>query len=88
MSDSLGRTYQPGENIVTEGEVGDCMYVIQHGKAEVIRTEDGVSTVVDTMGVRGGSIHSSDESLIVSSLAERAALSTRVIERLAQGALN
>ncbi|WP_249171879.1 hydrolase [Erythrobacter sp. JK5] len=43
--------------------------------------------VVDTMGVRGGSIHSSDEFLIVSSLAERAALSARVIERLAQGAL-
>ncbi|WP_298467856.1 hydrolase [uncultured Erythrobacter sp.] len=43
--------------------------------------------VVDTMGVRGGSIHSADEFLIVSSLAERAALSARVIERLSQGAL-
>lgn len=42
--------------------------------------------VVDTMGVRGGSIHSADEFLIVSSLAERAALSTRVIQRLADGA--
>ena len=39
--------------------------------------------VVDTMGVRGGSIHSSDEFLITESLAERAALSARVIERLA-----
>jgi glutamate carboxypeptidase len=44
--------------------------------------------VVDTMGVRGGAIHSPDEYLIVPSLAERAALSVRVIERLAQGALN
>ncbi len=44
--------------------------------------------VVDTMGVRGGSIHSADEFLIVSSLPERAALSARVIERLAMGALN
>ena len=43
--------------------------------------------VVDTMGVRGGAIHSPDEYLIVPSLAERAALSARVIERLAQGAL-
>ncbi|NCF18869.1 MAG: cyclic nucleotide-binding domain-containing protein [Haliea sp.] len=49
MSDLLGRNYQPGEDIVTEGEVGDCMYVIQQGSAEVIRTEDGVATVVDTM---------------------------------------
>jgi glutamate carboxypeptidase len=44
--------------------------------------------VVDTMGVRGGAIHSPQEYLIVPSLAERAALSARVIERLAQGALN
>ncbi|MCM0000697.1 MAG: hydrolase [Erythrobacter sp.] len=44
--------------------------------------------VVDTMGVRGGAIHSPDEYLIVPSLAERAALSARVIERLAQGALH
>jgi glutamate carboxypeptidase len=43
--------------------------------------------VVDTMGVRGGAIHSPDEYLIVPSLTERAALSARVIERLAQGAL-
>jgi glutamate carboxypeptidase len=44
--------------------------------------------VVDTMGVRGGAIHSPDEYLIVPSLAERAQLSARVIERLAQGALS
>ncbi|MDQ2893719.1 MAG: hydrolase [Pseudomonadota bacterium] len=44
--------------------------------------------VVDTMGVRGGAIHSSDEFMIVDSLAERAALSTVTILRLAtQGRL-
>ncbi|WP_115365865.1 hydrolase [Alteripontixanthobacter maritimus] len=41
--------------------------------------------VVDTMGVRGGSIHSSDEFLIVPSLKERAALSALVLQRLATG---
>ena len=41
--------------------------------------------VVDTMGVRGGAIHSPDEYLIVSSLAERAALSAAVLHRLAKG---
>jgi len=41
--------------------------------------------VVDTMGVRGGSIHSADEFLIVPSLAERAALSTLVLHRLSGG---
>jgi glutamate carboxypeptidase len=44
--------------------------------------------VVDTMGVCGGAIHSPDEYLIVPSLSARAALSARVITRLAQGALS
>jgi len=44
--------------------------------------------VVDTMGVRGGAIHSSDEFLITDSLTERAALAARVIGRLADGALD
>jgi len=43
--------------------------------------------VVDTMGVRGGAIHSPGEYLIIPSLAERAALSTLVLHRLASGAL-
>ena len=43
--------------------------------------------VVDTMGVRGGAIHSPDEYLIVDSLSERAALSALTILRLASGAL-
>ncbi|MBN8485832.1 MAG: hydrolase [Sphingomonadales bacterium] len=42
--------------------------------------------VVDTMGVRGGSIHSPDEFLIVPSLEERAKLSALVLHRLATGA--
>ncbi len=41
--------------------------------------------VVDTMGVRGGKIHSMEEYLIVDSLAERAALSALTILRLAGG---
>jgi glutamate carboxypeptidase len=41
--------------------------------------------VIDTMGVRGGAIHSSDEYLIVESLAERAALSALAMLRLASG---
>lgn len=41
--------------------------------------------VVDTMGVRGGAIHSPQEYMIVPSLAERAALSALVLARLASG---
>ena len=42
--------------------------------------------VVDTMGVRGGKIHSMEEFLIVDSLKERAALSALTILRLAEQA--
>ena len=41
--------------------------------------------VVDTMGVRGGAIHSAQEYLIVESLVERAQLSALTILRLASG---
>lgn len=44
--------------------------------------------VVDTMGVRGGAIHSDQEYLIVPSLTERAALSALVITRIAAGDMN
>jgi len=41
--------------------------------------------VVDTMGVRGGKIHSMEEYLITESLGERAALSALTILRLGEG---
>lgn len=41
--------------------------------------------VVDTMGVRGGAIHSADEFLLTESLAERAQLSALAISRIARG---
>ena len=49
MSDVLGRVYLPGQDIIREGEAGDCMYVIQQGEAEVLRLLDGTQTVVDRM---------------------------------------
>ena len=41
--------------------------------------------VVDTMGVRGGAIHSADEYMFVDSLGERAKLSALTLHRLATG---
>ena len=34
----LGKNYRAGEVIVRQGEKGDCMYVIQSGKVEVVQT--------------------------------------------------
>ena len=44
--------------------------------------------VVDTMGARGGDIHSDAEYLIVDSLAERARLSALALFRIATGHLH
>ena len=35
-SGELGKIYQDGEVIICEGEVGNCMYVIQEGQVEVV----------------------------------------------------
>lgn len=37
----LGKGYQAGEVIVRQGEVGNCMYVIQEGRVEVLQERDG-----------------------------------------------
>jgi CRP-like cAMP-binding protein len=44
----LGKTYRDGEVIVREGDVGDCMFVIQEGQVEVVVERDGVETVLRT----------------------------------------
>jgi CRP-like cAMP-binding protein len=40
-SGALGREYNGGDIIVNQGDVGDCMFVIQEGEVEVVRVEDG-----------------------------------------------
>ncbi|HUV12145.1 MAG TPA: cyclic nucleotide-binding domain-containing protein [Acidobacteriota bacterium] len=40
-SSALGRNYADKEYIIRQGEVGDCMYVVQLGKVEVVREEGG-----------------------------------------------
>jgi len=38
---NLGKIYQHGETIIRQGEVGDCMYVIQDGQVEVVSNAGG-----------------------------------------------
>lgn len=37
----LGTLYKDGDAIVTQGELGDCMYVIQSGQVEVLQHTRG-----------------------------------------------
>ena len=38
---ALGKIYRHGETIIRQGEIGDCMYVIQDGQVEVVSNAGG-----------------------------------------------
>jgi CRP-like cAMP-binding protein len=38
---ALGKVYNDGDVIIRQGDVGDCMYVIQEGQVEVILESQG-----------------------------------------------
>jgi CRP/FNR family cyclic AMP-dependent transcriptional regulator len=50
QQNELGATYIDGEEIVREGEVGRCMYVIQSGRVEVVRGDDGAVQQLAVLG--------------------------------------
>ncbi len=51
MSDSsLGRVYHDGEIVVRQGDVGDCMFVVQEGTVEVVLNRDGSEVFLRTLG--------------------------------------
>ena len=47
---ALGKIYHDGEDIICEGEEGNCMFVIQEGQVEVIVAGDGEQEI--RLGVR------------------------------------
>jgi CRP-like cAMP-binding protein len=47
---ALGRFYDDGEVVVRQGDVGDCMYVVQDGEVEIIVEENGSEAVLRTAG--------------------------------------
>ncbi len=47
---TLGKVYRDGETIIRQGEVGDCMYVIQAGEVEVLQRKDSREVRLATLG--------------------------------------
>jgi len=47
---SLGKEYKEGEVIVRQGEMGNCMFVIQEGEVEAVAEADGKELRLRTMG--------------------------------------
>jgi len=50
MDGALGRLYEDGEIVVREGEVGDCMYVIEEGQVQVSVQRNGREFPLRTLG--------------------------------------
>ena len=46
----LGKVFHDGEEIVSQGEVGDCMFVIQSGKADVFQKRGEREVRVGVLG--------------------------------------
>ena len=47
---ALGKTYEDGECIVKQAEVGDCLYIVQQGKVEVVVEDGGGETRLAELG--------------------------------------
>jgi len=47
---ALGRVYQNGETIFREGEIGDCMYVVQDGYVEVVSDAGDIEVQLTILG--------------------------------------
>jgi CRP/FNR family transcriptional regulator, cyclic AMP receptor protein len=47
---TLGRVYEDGEVIFRQGDLGDCLYVIQEGQVEILAGRDGDATLLRVAG--------------------------------------
>jgi CRP-like cAMP-binding protein len=49
-SGALGKSYPKDQVIIKQGEIGNCMYVIQSGKVEVLQHENGKTVCLSVLG--------------------------------------
>ena len=47
---ALGREYADREIVVRQGDVGDCLFVVQDGEVEVVAEHEGHETVLRVLG--------------------------------------
>jgi CRP-like cAMP-binding protein len=47
---ALGKTYEDGAIVARQGDVGDCLYVVQDGEVEIVAEHDGRETVLKVLG--------------------------------------
>ena len=49
MASNLGRQFNAGETIIRQGDIGDCMYVIQSGEVEVVQRAGDQEILLGTL---------------------------------------
>lgn len=47
---ALGRFYDDGEIVVRQGDVGECLYVVQDGEVEILVDQGGTEVVLRSAG--------------------------------------
>jgi len=47
---NLGTKYESGEAIIRQGDEGECMYVVQSGKVDILEEMDGKEVHISTRG--------------------------------------
>ena len=48
---ALGKVYHDGDVIIRQGDVDDCMYVIQEGKVEIVLEHEGQERQLNVLDV-------------------------------------
>ena len=48
---ALGREYADHEVVCRQGDTGNCMYVVQAGKVEILREEAGKEVILGELGI-------------------------------------
>ena len=46
---ALGKVYHDGDVIIRQGDVDDCMYVIQEGKVEIVLESQGQENILNVL---------------------------------------
>lgn len=49
MASTIGRQFSAGETIIHQGDIGDCMYVIQSGDVEVVQRAGNQEILLGTL---------------------------------------
>lgn len=49
-NNGLGRVFKDGQSIIQQGDIGDCMYVVQDGLVEVVVNQGGSERVIAILG--------------------------------------